>query len=98
MNQRNQRIYYSQEAAQRARQQQTGLALAMLVLGISLGTILALLFAPRSGDETRQSLADIAEQAYNDGRDATNNAVENLQEDLERLRKDIDERLKTLQG
>lgn len=93
----NQRMYYSQEAERKAQQQRAGLALAMLALGIGLGGLLAILFAPHSGDETRQSLAELAEHAYNDGRDATGQAVETLQKDLDRLRKDFDERLKDLQ-
>jgi gas vesicle protein len=94
----NERVYYSQEAEQKAQQERIGLALTMLALGLGLGGFLALLFAPTSGDEMRQSLAEKAEQAYNDGRDATSQAIESLQKDLEQLRTDFDDRLKAIQN
>ena len=98
MSQQTQRMYYSQEAEEKARRQRTGLALAMLAIGVSLGSLVVLFFAPRSGDEMRQAFSEMAENAYSDGREATEQAIEGLQKDLDRLRKDIDERLKTVQN
>ena len=87
-------MYYSQEAAEKAQRQRAGLALAMLAVGVGLGGLVVLFLAPRSGDEMRQAFGELAENAYSDGREATEQAIEGLQKDLERLRKDIDERLK----
>jgi gas vesicle protein len=82
MTDRNDRIYYSQSAAMRAQRDRTMLAIVVLGLGLGIGAAMALLFAPRSGDETRREL----------GREA-NRVTDNLQREFERLRRDVEERL-----
>lgn len=52
----NERIYYSNEAARRAMAQRTVLAIAAAALGVLFGALLALAFAPQSGDKTRRQL------------------------------------------
>jgi gas vesicle protein len=56
----NNRIYYSREAEMHAQRER--LVLVMLVTGMSItiGTLIALLFAPQSGDDTRHQLGERA--------------------------------------
>ena len=56
----NDRIYYSKEAEELAAQQRTILALVVMLLGLGLGAVVALLFAPRKGDDIRKDIADQA--------------------------------------
>ncbi len=93
----NDRIYYSREAEQIAQQQRTILALTVMILGLGIGAVIALLFAPRKGEDVRKELANQAEQALDSGRDATNKAINQLQKDFDRLRGDVEERLKHVQ-
>ena len=93
----NERTYYSREAEERAQQQRTAMAAVVMVLGLGLGAILALLFAPRSGENTRKVLGKTVEHAYDNGRDVTGAAVEGLRKELDRLRSDVEDRLKHLQ-
>jgi gas vesicle protein len=91
------RIYYSKEAEERALRERTVIALIVLGLGLGFGAALALLFAPRSGQEIRHEISRQANYAAESSRDSTNKAVENLQRDLKHLRDDIEDRLKKLQ-
>jgi gas vesicle protein len=91
------RIYYSKEAEERALRERTVVALIVLGLGLGFGAALALLFAPRSGEEVRNELARQANYAAESGRDSTNKAVETLQRDLKNLRDDFEDRIKKLQ-
>lgn len=50
----NERIYYSNEAARRAMAQRNLLALVAAGLGLALGAVIALVLAPRSGEQTRR--------------------------------------------
>lgn len=52
----NERIYYSNEAARRAMAQRTVMAIAAAALGVLFGALLALAYAPQSGDKTRRQV------------------------------------------
>ncbi len=93
----NDRVYYSKEAEERALRERTVVALIVLGLGLGFGAALALLFAPRSGDETRHEIASQANYAVESGRDTTSKTVENLQRELKYLREEFEDRLKKLQ-
>ncbi|MBI1280513.1 MAG: hypothetical protein GC179_20490 [Anaerolineaceae bacterium] len=90
----NDRIYYSREAEQAAAQQRTVLALMVMLLGLGLGALVALLFAPRKGDEVRKEIANQAENIYENGRESTGKALKELQKDFDKLRSDVEDRLK----
>lgn len=90
----NDRIYYSREAEQMAAQQRTVLALIVMLLGLGLGAVVALLFAPRKGDEVRKEIANQAENFYENGRENTSKAFKELQKDFDKLRGDVEDRLK----
>lgn len=93
----NDRIYYSREAEQIARQQRTIMALLVMVMGLGIGAVMALLFAPRKGEDIRRELATQAEHAYGNSREATSKAMEKMQKDLDKLKGDVEERLKNAQ-
>lgn len=57
------RMYYSNEAKQRARAERTFLALLFTGLGLSIGAAIALMFAPMRGDEFREELTQQASKA-----------------------------------
>jgi gas vesicle protein len=87
------RIYYSREAEVRAQRERTMMAIVLLGFGVGVGAIMALLFAPRSGEEVRKDLTDRIETGAERARDVTNHTVENLQKDLSRLRDEMETRL-----
>jgi len=89
----NDRIYYSREAEMKAQQERLTFALILMALGLGLGAVIALIFAPQSGKITRKVLSEQAEQAYDNSREATSKALDNLQHDFDRLRKEVNERL-----
>jgi len=90
----NDRVYYSREAEEMAAQQRTVLALIVMLLGLGLGAIVALLFAPRKGDDVRKDIAKNAEHLYDNSRETTGKAFKELQKDFDKLRSDVEDRLK----
>jgi gas vesicle protein len=52
------RTYYSDEARRRANMEKSVLAVLLLGLGMSIGAVLALLFAPEKGEILREELAE----------------------------------------
>jgi hypothetical protein len=52
------RVYYSREAEQRAQRDNLLLALLVLAFGLGIGVVIALLMAPRSGDEMRRAISE----------------------------------------
>jgi hypothetical protein len=60
----NQRTYYSEEAKQRAMRERGIIVALMLSLGLGIGAALALLFAPKQGDELRHDLVDTLEDRF----------------------------------
>jgi gas vesicle protein len=94
----NERTYYSREAEQKAQMERTMLAALVLAFGLGVGAALMLLFAPRSGDKTRQALADQVEQVYEKGGKEASHALKDLRKEFEHLRSDVEDRLKHLQS
>lgn len=78
----NQRMYYSEEARERAQREKGMIVLLMLTLGVGIGTALALLFAPKSGEDMRDDLMD-----------AVNHRFSGIDDQLADLRKKIKERV-----
>jgi gas vesicle protein len=77
------RIYYSREAEAQANQEKALMVGIFLLLGLGIGAALALLFAPRSGQKTRQELTRALEERF-----AT------VEKDMENLRHSVEERMK----
>jgi gas vesicle protein len=89
----NNRMYYSQEAAVEAQRQRAVLVVVMLGLGVAVGAASALLFAPEAGEKVRKALEEAIEQAAESGREQAAKAVENLQDEVDRLRSDVENRI-----
>jgi len=59
----------------------TGSKVSYFLVGLGIGTLLGILFAPKSGEETRQFLADKADE----GRDYAQRKAREIQERAEDL-------------
>ncbi len=90
----NERIYYSHDAEVQAMRDRAVLALFLLVFGLAVGGVLAVLFAPTSGKETRHELAKNVEDGLNTGRDTVEPVLKRLEEECAELRKHVEDRLK----
>ncbi len=88
------RIYYSHDAEIRAVRDRTILTLVFLTFGLGIGAILALLFAPSSGKNTRHDLAESVGDGLNAGREAVEPMVKRLEEQFNELHKSVEDRLK----
>lgn len=75
----SQRTYYSDEARQEAQIKNTIIVAVCLALGATIGTVIAMLFAPQSGDETREQLEEASSSAFN-----------RLQKQVDELRKQVE--------
>lgn len=60
------RIYYSREAEEQAHRDKFMSVVMFMILGLGVGTVLALLFAPRSGEKTRRDLSNAIENQVGD--------------------------------
>jgi len=89
----SERKYYSEQSKQRAQREQFLLIGVFLALGLSIGTALAILFAPQSGEETREEIINRAEKQFESGRETTEKTMARLQEDFNKLRALVEERL-----
>ena len=92
----NDRIYYSRDAELRASRDRTVAVGVFLVFGLGLGAILALLLAPKSGEQIRHELSHAVSGELAEGREESAKAVRRLEKDLGDLRKNVEDRLKDL--
>jgi gas vesicle protein len=84
------RIYYSKHAEEMAKRQQTIIAFTFLALGLGIGAILALLFAPNVGEKTRQLIASALEDGFKRGQEAILEATTQLEQEYPELRKRVE--------
>ena len=89
----NDRVYYSHEAETHARRVMAAFTMLALMLGMGIGAMLALLFAPSSGKQVRQDLAQSIGEDWENGRDAVDPMVKRLEEKVGELLKTIEERI-----
>jgi gas vesicle protein len=83
----NNRIYYSQEAEEYAKRQQILVGILFMAFGLTAGAAVALLFAPRSGDQLRQDLASsLHEEPHPD-------VLKRLEREFADFRKSVEERI-----
>ena len=64
-------------------------AAAGIVIGVAVGGVLGLLFAPRPGRETREELKDRAEQTLDELRDAARELAARTRELAEKTRENV---------
>ncbi|MCA9903872.1 MAG: YtxH domain-containing protein [Anaerolineae bacterium] len=80
------RMYYSKEAEARAQRQQFLLVLAATAISLSVGVIIAILLAPRSGEEVRKVLGDQIDDAYKAGRDLADHVRRDVEDRVQHAR------------
>ena len=78
----NNRIYYSREAEEQANQERLRAIGVFMVLGLGIGAVLALLFAPKSGEEIRHGISKSLEDRFS-----------GVEKELESLSKRVEDRL-----
>ncbi len=87
------RIYYSREAEEVANRQRFFVAFVSFTLGMALGTLIMLLFAPKEGEQTRKRISEALEEGFERGRTAAEDAIQNVEKDspdlLEEIRRAI---------
>ena len=91
---KNDRIYYSHDAEMHSMRNRIVVTLVFLMLGSGIGAILALLFAPSSGQSTRRDLANSVEEGLQSGREAVHPIVKQVKKELGDLQKTVEEHLK----
>lgn len=84
------RIYYSDEAERVAKRQQALYVLLFMVVGLAIGGVIAILFAPDEGAKTRRLITDALEDGYRRGRDSTMDALAQLEPEFPDLRQKVD--------
>jgi gas vesicle protein len=89
----NERIYYSREAEMAAMRSRSILTLTFLVIGLTIGAILALLFAPDEGKNTRKDLVKGVEDGLSTGRETLEPMIKHLEDQFNDLRKNVEDRL-----
>lgn len=89
----NDRIYYSRDAELQAQRERMTAVLVFMVMGLGIGAVLALLFAPKSGDKTRSELAHTINDSLETPREVTSKAINRLEKDFTELRKKVEDRL-----
>lgn len=89
----NERIYYSRDAEMQAMRHRTIFTLLFMTLGLGLGAVLALLFAPSSGKDTRNEIAGNVEDGLQAGRHNLEPTMKKLEKEFAEFRKTVEERL-----
>ena len=90
----NDRIYYSHDAETHAMHNTALLTVLFLAVGLGIGAVLALMFAPTTGKKARHELAKTVEDGLQNGRDAVAPMVKSLEKDIDELQKNVEQRLK----
>jgi hypothetical protein len=87
------RTYYSHDAEMRVARDRVALTAVCLLLGLGVGGMLALLFAPATGEKTRNELAHTLEGGVHSGQEFIHPAVTQLEKEFSDLRHKVEERL-----
>jgi len=90
----NDRIYYSHGAEVQAKRRMTIVMLVCLGSGFGIGMALALLFAPNTGEDTRQNLSENLGEGLQSGRESLDSFIKRLEGQFNDLHKNVEERLK----
>jgi gas vesicle protein len=86
----NDRIYYSHRAEELVKRQQAVGAFVFLVVGLGIGVVLALLFAPNVGEKTRKLISDALEDGFKRGQEVILEATNQLEQEYPDLRQRIE--------
>lgn len=88
----SERIYYSQEAEEKAMRKITVMTVMWLMLGLGVGAVMALLYAPKSGKKTRRELAKNFEDGFGSSQDAFEPMIKRLEKEMGELRESVEDR------
>jgi gas vesicle protein len=83
------RIYYSEEAEKTMRRQRVVNALIFTGLGIGIGSVVMLFLAPNDGEKTREFIANTLEEGFQRGRESTDEALSQLEQEVPNLRERV---------
>lgn len=92
----NDRVYYSHEAETQAKREMAALTMVALTLGLGIGTLITLLFAPFSGRQARRDLAKSVGKEWENGREMIDPLVKRFEDKLGDLLKNVEERVNHL--
>ena len=87
----NSRIYYSHEAETKAMRRMTMWTVLWMALGLSVGAIVALLYAPTAGDKMRHTLAKNIEEGISTGQEALEPTMKRLEKEMGELRHTVED-------
>ncbi len=90
----NDRVYYSHNAEIHAVRDMTRLMALCLMVGLGIGAVIALLFAPTSGKKVRDDLTKTVEQGLKEGREAVEPVVKRVEKEFGELQKNVEGHLK----
>jgi len=90
------RVYYSHDAEVQAARDKAMLTLVCLALGLGIGAVMALMFAPNSGEKTRKELGHALEEGVNTGRGNVEPTLKRLEKEFSELRQKVDEKVTNL--
>jgi gas vesicle protein len=90
------RIYYSEEAEQAAKRQQMMNIITFMLLGLGIGALVALMFAPNEGKKTREKLSD--ELSDRVGFGSSDDALSRLEKQYNNLRDEVDKLVSSIRG
>ena len=85
----NNRIYYSNDAKMRSIRKNS----ALVVLALGVGAAIALMFAPNSGEKTREDLTHGLEQGVSKSYDMAEPTLKRLEKELAELRQKLEEKV-----
>ncbi len=88
----NDSTYYSREAEMQANREQLGTTLLFIAVGLGIGAILALLFAPVSGKDFRDDISHTIEDRLG-RREPPGLTLDKLEKEFADLRKKVESRL-----
>jgi DNA-binding transcriptional MerR regulator len=78
-------------------EQQTQGIIFAIALGMSIAVVAALLAAARREQQKPKTVGERISRTFEDGRDATEAAVDDLRREVRHLRRDMEERMRQLQ-
>lgn len=87
------RMYYSRDAEMQAMREKTVMAVVLMAVGLAVGAVVALLFAPAAGADTRHELAHTFEEGVKDGRESAEPLMKRLEHEIADLRQRFQDRI-----
>ena len=73
-----------------------GFRITWLVVGLALGTMMSLLYAPAKGKKTRHALTKNIEEGLNSGQETAELMINRLEKEVSELRKTIEKHVDKL--